>query len=185
MRDPLGGSPRAGIWEMQLFKLAVQSVWLRALIYLGQRFERLSAGRLESRSGRRSLKRPGVTRVDRQITPPEAAVVRWLLDNSYIPEVSAYTRISTQSLRVVGECTCGCRSIDFSADTAGGSILSDALAVYPDAQEAELILWGRDGQIIALEVVDHTDGTLGRWPELSSLRTWKARGHELAKGDSA
>jgi hypothetical protein len=178
MRGPLGGSPRRD----RLFKQAV-----RALIFLRQWLEDFWDTKSKDGVARRTPERQAqlTARVDRQVAPEEAAVVRWLLDHSYVSEASAYAGASTESLRVMGECTCGCRSIDFSPDTAGASIISDAPVVYPDGQEAEVILWGRDGQITALEVIDHTEGTSGRLPQLSELRTWEARGRELAEGGSA
>ena len=33
-------------------------------------------------------------------------------------------------------------------------MLADELAVYPDGQRAGLMLWGRDGEILWLEVYD-------------------------------
>ena len=171
----------------RVLKQAIRSAWRRALLFLGEWLEDLSQQESKSEQTRRIAKHQPQREasVDRQIAPEEAAVIRWLLDNSYIPDVSAYTGISTESLRVVVECTCGCRSINFSTNTAGASIISDALAVYSDGLEAELILWGRDDQVIALEVIDHAEGTSGRLPQLSDLRTWEARGRELAGGGSA
>jgi hypothetical protein len=121
----------------------------------------------------------------RPIAPEEVVVVRWLLDNSTVPDMAAYRGVSPESLEVVGGCRCGCRSIDFDDDTAGAEIIADALAVYPDGQEAGLLLWGRDGQLVGLEVYDNTPGASGRMPQLSNLRTWEARGRELAEGGSA
>jgi hypothetical protein len=93
--------------------------------------------------------------------------------------------VSPESLRVVGGCSCGCRSIDFREEIAGAEIIADALAIYPDGQEADLVLWGLNGQVVSLEVVDHTPDASARLPELSNLRTWEARGRELAEGGSA
>jgi hypothetical protein len=37
----------------------------------------------------------------------------------------------------------------------GAGIIIDAVAVYSDGQEAGLILWGRKGELVSLEVYDH------------------------------
>ena len=157
--------------------------WRRALSFISQ---------LLGLSGEKSQSGPSGSlgsggekniRVDREIAPQEAAIVRWLLDNSYIPEAAPYRHVSADSLRVLGEWTC-CRSVDFTHDIAGASIISDAPVVYPDGQEAVVMLWARDGQVIALEVVDHTEATAGRLPGLPDLRTWEQRGRELANEGS-
>ena len=112
-------------------------------------------------------------------------MVRWLLDNSSVPDVAEYRSASAESLEVVGGCKCGCRSIDFALNISGAGISADALAVYPDGHEAGLLLWGRNGQLVSLEVYDNTPGASERLPQLSNLRTWEARGQELAEGGLA
>jgi hypothetical protein len=52
-------------------------------------------------------------------------------------------------------------------------MLADALAVYPDGQTAGLILWGRDGEIVSLEVYDCTPESSPRFPEMSNLCSWE------------
>jgi hypothetical protein len=117
--------------------------------------------------------------MDRPITESEAAIVHWLLSHTAIGDVSGYGETSISGLRVVGGCDCGCRSIDFVSDTRGGELIADALAVYPDGQEAGLILWGRAGAITALEVYDHHPDSSHRMPEVANLRTFEDRGREL------
>jgi hypothetical protein len=121
----------------------------------------------------------------RRIAPEEAAVIRWLLDHSDPTKVGAFTGVSVDALEVVGGCDCGCCSIDFSESMAGAEIIADALAIYPDGQEAGVILWGRNGELLGLEIHDNTPGASERMPELSNLRTWEGRGRELADGGSA
>jgi len=58
-------------------------------------------------------------------------------------------------------------------------MIADALAVYPDGQQANLILWGRDGEIVWLEVNDLDPRAPHRFPEIPDLRTWEQRGLEL------
>jgi len=58
-------------------------------------------------------------------------------------------------------------------------MLADELAVYPDGQQAGLILWGREGEITWLEVYDFHPESSHRVPDVSNLCTWD----ELGRGD--
>jgi hypothetical protein len=55
-------------------------------------------------------------------------------------------------------------------------MIADALAVYPDGQQSDLILWGREGAVTWLEVVDFDPRAPHRFPEMSDLRTWEEHG---------
>ena len=102
--------------------------------------------------------------------PSEAAVVRWLLDRAPVGDVTAYQQHRLEALRVIGGCGCGCSSLDFQPRTPGCTIIADALAVYPDGQEAGLILWGRDGKIVSLEVYDcQPESSRSRTPSVPKL----------------
>lgn len=117
--------------------------------------------------------------MDRPVNPNEAAVVRWLLDHAPVGDVTTYQQRPVEELRVVGACDCGCSSLDFQPDGPGAGIIADALALYSDGQEAGLILWGRKGEIVSLEVYDLDPEASRRIPEISSLRTFEERGREL------
>ncbi len=108
---------------------------------------------------------------DREITPQEAAIVHWLLASASMREVGEYLDKPSR-LRVVGGCDCGCISLDFDKSLGGMTMLADALALYPDGQKAGLILWGRDGAIIMLEVYE-MDPVAHRMPDLADLRRWE------------
>lgn len=85
-------------------------------------------------------------------------------------DVTEYRRKPVAALRVVGGCDCGCSSLDFHAATGGPkTLLADALAIYPDCQRAGLILWGREGEIVMLEVHE-MHPVADRVPELADLR---------------
>ena len=110
--------------------------------------------------------------VDRVIAPNEAAVVRWLLDNATVGDITAYRLHPVEELRVLEGCKCGCASLDFQANAwVGAKIIADAFAVYSDGRQAGLILWGRDGEISFLEVYDCHPNASHRFPEISNLRT--------------
>jgi hypothetical protein len=110
---------------------------------------------------------------ERDITAHEAAIVGWLLDHAAMRDVSAYRTRPIQSLRVVGGCDCGCSSLDFLSNTSGATtMLADAVAIYPDKQQAGLILWGRDDEIVMLEVYE-MHPVADRVPEIADLRRYE------------
>ena len=110
---------------------------------------------------------------ERDITAHEAAIVEWLLNHAAMCDIAAYRSKPVTSLRVVGGCDCGCSSLDFSSSASGPkTMLADAVAVYPDKQQAGLILWGRDGEIVMLEVYE-MQPVADRVPEISDLRRYE------------
>lgn len=87
-------------------------------------------------------------------------------------DVASYQIQPLEELRVLKGCDCGCSSLDFQLDAWGGAtIIADALAVYPDGKKAGLILWGRAGEIVLLEVHDWHPEASHRFPDISNLRT--------------
>jgi hypothetical protein len=112
--------------------------------------------------------------MDRAIAPNEAAVVRWLLDHAPVGDAAVYRIHPVEELRVVKGCDCGCSSLDFQPDAwRGAGIIADAFAVYSDGQTAGLILWGREDEIVLLEIYDCHPGASRRFPEISNLRSFK------------
>jgi hypothetical protein len=103
----------------------------------------------------------------RPITPAEAAVVQWLLDHTCY-DVSAYRSIALQDLQVVGGCSCGCASIDYT----NKQMVADEIALYPDGMKAGLILWARAGILVGLEIYE-MDPVADRFPAVEHLRRWE------------
>ena len=117
--------------------------------------------------------------MDRPITSAEAAVVRWMLDHASV-DVSAYSGNSMESLRVVGKwCDCGCSSLNFQEEHKGKQVVADELAVYPDGQQAGLILWALHGEVVLLEVHDMDLNSSHRVPTVEVLRTYEEHGMKL------
>ena len=112
--------------------------------------------------------------IDRPISANEAAIIGWLLDNAPMVDVAPYRTRPPEELRVQSACDCGCISVGFQPQLypRGARIIADALAVYPDGQQAGLILWGLDGSIVSLEVYDCHPDASHRMPGIVDLRTW-------------
>lgn len=105
-----------------------------------------------------------------------------MLENAAVGDVTPYRARPLEELRVIGGCDCGCVSMDFQPGGFGHSrIVADAKAVYPDGQQAGLILWGRDGELTALEVYDCQPESSHRMPDVSNLRNyvWKDMGRGI------
>lgn len=115
--------------------------------------------------------------MDRAISPNEVEVVKWLLDHALV-DVTAYRFQPVEQLRIVGGCPCGCTTLHFQPPELlkGKRMLADELAIYPDGQQAGLILWGREGEIVMLEVYDSQLGSSHRFPDVSNLSTWEDLG---------
>jgi len=111
--------------------------------------------------------------MDRSISPNEVRVLSLLLDHAR-GDVTAYRVRPLEELRVVGSCDCGCASLYFKPKKPPGTVqmLADELAVYPDGQQAGLILWGREGDIVWLEVYDLQLESSHRVPDSANLCTW-------------
>jgi hypothetical protein len=117
----------------------------------------------------------------RPASAEEIAVVRWLLANAVAAEVASYRDKALGDLHVAGGCDCGCASVDFQPNVTGAKVIADAAAVYPDGQQAGVILWGREGEIVALEFCDGDPGASHRMPSIENLRRWEHLHGEEAK----
>jgi hypothetical protein len=87
----------------------------------------------------------------RDLTAAEANLISWLLRHG---ETGADRFLSDVcSLRVVGGCTCGCASIDFTTDNDGGmSIISDFGVTGPDGLPGGVFLFTQGDRLAGLEV---------------------------------
>lgn len=118
--------------------------------------------------------------MDRPITSSEAALVRWMLDHASVADASAFSGNSMESLRVIDKwCDCGCASLNFQEDHKGKWVVADALAVYPDGQQAGLILWALQSEIVLLEVHDMDLDSSHRVPTVADLRSYEEMGQSL------
>jgi hypothetical protein len=115
-----------------------------------------------------SLKRE----LNRPASAEEIAIVRWMLNNAPVGDIAAYRDVNLDDLHVVGACACGCISVDFEEGAWGhAKMIADATAEYPDGLRAGLILWGKDGRIVLLEVHDWDPDASHRMPTIADLRS--------------
>ncbi len=106
----------------------------------------------------------------RPITASECAVLEWLLEHAATCDVTAYRNRPLDQLSIIPGCPCGCASLDFAEHAWGGAtMIADATAVYPDGQKAGLILWGKSGEIVLLEIHDWHPGASRRFPDVAHL----------------
>jgi hypothetical protein len=128
--------------------------------------------------------------MEREISPSEVKVIDWLLDHALV-DVAAYRLRPTNRLRVVGACNCGCASLFFNREALEGKIamaekgrlemIADELAIYPEGEQAGLILWGLADEIVWLEVYDFNPNSSHRVPCVSNLCTWEELGRKSLK----
>jgi hypothetical protein len=120
----------------------------------------------------------------RAITADEASVVRWLLTNSNgLNGLAA----SVDELKVVAGCECPCLSVDFKPEgrTSKYRILSEGIGTADNGEHLEVVLWGNDKEISALEIIKFSEQPLKKLPAAGTLKTWEQAGEALKRGNSA
>jgi hypothetical protein len=115
------------------------------------------------------------TVTSRQITPAEAAVIQAALEQT--PSRSPVTSlvVPIKELRVVGQCECGCDSVDFipSETELHSRPVADGTGTTPSGGTVGIIVWGTDNAITSLEIYDlgAGDGNV-RLPVPESIQSW-------------
>lgn len=110
----------------------------------------------------------------RAISTDEAAVVRQALLRAAIGSVSPGILSSIDSLQVVGECECGCRSVYFRTLSAHEHRLADGVGYLTDGTRVDLMVWAKDDYISSLEIVDHAGA--GQLPRAETVCSWEQAG---------
>jgi hypothetical protein len=117
--------------------------------------------------------------VDRELTPPERELIDWLLSHGlpgareYLPQLG--------ETRVIGQCSCGCPSIDLAVGGVGPNrgagmvVLSDYLWPAPEGILSGVVLFGTEGRLACLEAWS-VDGlaTPTQWPLPQQLVAYEA-----------
>ncbi len=114
----------------------------------------------------------------RLISDEEASVLRQTLLHAAIGEVAPTTLNSVDTLKVIAECECGCRSLYFLPDANGTRRIADGVGYLADGTRVELLVWAVNEAISLLEVVDH--GGAGKLPCANSVCSWEEAGRRTS-----
>ena len=90
----------------------------------------------------------------RNITMQEAEVLDLALRRGAMTPVPDSVLANVPSLKVVGICTCGCRSIYFARESVKDRPLADTWARTADGKQIAVMVWGADGRVTCLDFVD-------------------------------
>ncbi|MDB6027472.1 MAG: hypothetical protein JWM68_3695 [Verrucomicrobiales bacterium] len=112
-------------------------------------------------------------RINRPIKTEEVAVIRTTLKQApTLPDLS-HLADTVEQLRAVGQCGCGCDSVDFTShDPAHDSQrIGDGVGITPSGGKVGVIVWGKNDAITGLEVysLGAEDGDL-KLPVPSSIQ---------------
>lgn len=110
----------------------------------------------------------------RAISTDEAAVVRQALLRAAIGSISPGLHDSVDSLRVVAECECGCRSVYFRTLSAHDYRLADGVGYLSDGTRINVLVWAQDDNISSLEIVDYAGA--GQLPRTETVCSWEEAG---------
>jgi hypothetical protein len=103
----------------------------------------------------------------RPIAPEELAVLERALRVAPVATVSDSVFAELTTLQVVGVCTCGCRSVYFSAESHGDMRIADTWGRTLDGAQIDIMVWTRGGHVAALDLVDYL--STGQLPTLESI----------------
>jgi len=113
--------------------------------------------------------------INRPILPQEVAVIRAALDRA--PTSPEYVALGAkvENLRVVGQCGCGCDSVDFS-DSDPRNLprpIADGIGETPSGGKVGVIIWGTADAVTGLEIYDLGAGDDDiRLPLPDSIHSW-------------
>lgn len=118
----------------------------------------------------------------RPLTDAERGVLAVLLE----PEFDGVRELRQQAtaLQVVGQCDCGCPTVDLR--TGGPAALAlrqrrlspteGRVAPQHDEPPGEILLFLEDGRIVSMEYVYYTDQPPAAWPDLHRVTIVECRG---------
>ena len=115
----------------------------------------------------------------RPIQQAEAAVVRNALLKAPLGQVPQPMLREVESLKVVGECECGCRSIYFGPTDKPDHRVADGIGYLADGERVEVMVWASEGHLSSLELVGHTGK--GQLPTAESICSWEEAGEREAR----
>jgi hypothetical protein len=92
--------------------------------------------------------------INRPIKPEEIAVIRATLTQAPTMPEFPHLASTVEHLRAMGQCGCGCDSVDFVPHdpTHVSQPIGDGVGTTPAGGRVGVIVWGRDDAITGLEV---------------------------------
>jgi hypothetical protein len=104
----------------------------------------------------------------------ESAVVRRALEAAPLPRGTEDFGLGSDPLIVVGECECGCRSVQFETNSQEAAHrVADGVAHLPGGERVDIIVWAKGKSISGLEIVDYGQSN-GRFPLPDSVCSWES-----------
>lgn len=91
----------------------------------------------------------------RLITTQEAEILDLALRRGAMVQVQDSVLAGVHSLKVVGLCACGCRSIYFQRESRKDQPLADTWGRTADGKQIDIMVWGAEGHVTCLDFVDH------------------------------
>jgi len=112
---------------------------------------------------------------ERQISERELEVLSAALERSPCRPEASSLRSTASSLRVVGQCQCGCGSVSFSPVSAQEHpfIVADAVADSAHGLIGVLV-WALPSHIVELELYSLGAEPAEGWPITGTVRPWEA-----------
>jgi hypothetical protein len=93
-------------------------------------------------------------RINRLITPQEVAVIRATLGRAPKEAVLPHVTPSLGTLRAIGQCGCGCDSVDFVPHDPShmSHPIADGSGKTPAGGDVGVIVWGHPDSVTGLEI---------------------------------
>ena len=93
-------------------------------------------------------------KINRQITPTEIAVIRSALAHAPKEAILPAVADGLGHLRAVGQCGCGCDSVDFVPHDPShmSHPIADGMGTTPAGGEVGVIVWGHPDAVTGLEI---------------------------------
>jgi hypothetical protein len=93
-------------------------------------------------------------KINRPIRPQEVTVIRTTLERAPKETLNPGVLDTVEHLRAIGQCGCGCDSIDFVPHDPShmSQPIGDGMGRTPAGGEVGIIVWGRPDAVTGLEI---------------------------------
>ena len=115
------------------------------------------------------------SQAERQISEQELEVLSAALERAPRRPEASLLRPSVSSLRVVGQCRCGCGSVSFDRGATQEHLFIVADAVADSAHGLiGVLVWALPSRIVELELYSLGAEPAEGWPITATIRPWEA-----------